>query len=339
MKKLFLLSVAAMFICSLSFATIRRVGFFGPAVSGVDYSSLQLAHDASAAGDTIMMIPGASTVCSITKGLVIIGPGFFLNPADATFPGNAGLQANINSTASLGPISFGAGSSNTQIIGCSIYYLTFDSPSLANILIKRSYLSFPNYSVLFNASASNVTFQQCVFNGVVSGSQALNNISFLNCLFVNTGYIQFSGATSGLINNCIFSYSNAGFSFGAGGWQVSNSINKGSAAGTNVAYTNNIGTGVQFPAGNGNQQNVPWASIFNLIGSYDGQYALKVGSPAIGAGINGAAATDCGIFGGATPYRLSGIPSVPAIYALTSPQGTIPAGNTVQINLSTRSNN
>ena len=37
MKKFLLFSVAATLICSLSFATIRRVGFFGPAVSGVDY--------------------------------------------------------------------------------------------------------------------------------------------------------------------------------------------------------------------------------------------------------------------------------------------------------------
>ena len=95
----------------------------------------------------------------------------------------------------------------------------------------------------------------------------------------------------------------------------------------------------KFPAGNGNQQNKAWATIFNLTGSYDGKYSLKSGSPAIGAGTLGAGTTDAGIFGGATPYRLSGIPPVPTIYALTSPQGTTPAGNIVQINLSTRSNN
>ena len=101
MKKFFLLIVAVLFIYSLSFATIRRVGFFGPALSGVDYATMQLAHDAAAAGDTIMMMPGAATNCTISKGLIIIGPGYFLNPADVSFPGNAGLQANTNSTSSI----------------------------------------------------------------------------------------------------------------------------------------------------------------------------------------------------------------------------------------------
>jgi hypothetical protein len=106
--------------------------------------------------------------------------------------------------------------------------------------------------------------------------------------------------------------------------------------GAGITYQNNIGTGTEFPAGNGNLQNQNWANIFTLTGSMDGQYALKAGSPAIGAGIGGA---NCGIFGGNTPYRLSGIPSVPTIYAITSPQGSTPTVNTVQINLSTRSNN
>jgi hypothetical protein len=39
-------------------------------------------------------------------------------------------------------------------------------------------------------------------------------------------------------------------------------------------------------------------------GSPDGRYALKTLSPAIGAGIGG---TDCGIYGGSSPYKPSGI--------------------------------
>jgi len=342
MKKLFLLSVAAMFICSLSFATIRRVGFFGPAVSGVDYSTLQLAHDASAIGDTIMMMPGAATNCSMTKGLVIIGPGYFLNPSDATYPGNTGLQANSNSTAS-GYITFSLGSSNAQIIGCSFSSITFGADGLTNIIFKRCLFDRFGYNnINFSQSCSGVTFQQCAIQGTYAvnfnGSPTVTNLAFLNCLFSPQVFSQSSYTMSGLINNCLF-VSGSSVTLGSGAWQVSNCISQIAFTGSNVVYTNNIGTSSQFPAGNGNQQNVPWANIFKLTGSYDGQYALKVGSPAIGAGINGAAATDCGIFGGATPYRLSGIPGVPAIYALTSPQGTIPAGNTVQINLSTRSNN
>ncbi len=341
MKKFFLLSVAATLISSLSFATIRRVGFFGPAVSGVDYNTLQIAHDASSAGDTIMMIPGSNSGVSITKQLVIIGPGYLLDPSDASFPGNTGLQANPNTTTANGIISFGSGSSNTQVLGCTFSGASFTNSGISGILIKRCRFTYSN-NVTFLASANNITFQQCLFEFQIryQGSTNLTNLAFLNCLFTNTSYIEFNGipSSSGLISNCIFSGGAAAY-FSGSAWQVSNCISSGVFGGSNIVFNNNIGTSNQFPTGNGNQQNKAWNTIFTLTGSYDGKYALKAGSPAIGAGLNGTVATDCGIFGGATPYRLSGIPSVPTIYALTSPQGTIPAGNTVQINLSTRSNN
>ena len=119
MKKIFFLSVAVTLICSLANATIRRVGFFGPSVSGVDYSTLQAAHDAANAGDTIMMMPGAIMSASISKALIIIGPGYYLDPTNTSYPGNAGLQATVNSTTP-GNLSLNSGASNTQIIGCSI---------------------------------------------------------------------------------------------------------------------------------------------------------------------------------------------------------------------------
>jgi len=334
MKNVFLVLLSIVLLHSISHATIRRVGYFGSPVAGVDYTTFQLAHDAASPNDTIMMHPGSSMGGNISKALIIIGPGYFLNPVDATFPGNAGLQANIKSTSDDGVISFQSGSSNTQIIGCSIRNLSFDDASLNNILVKRCFITFGNFSVLFNASANNVIFQQCVFNSsIFGGTGSLTNLNFLNCLFINGG-IQFSNPSSGFINNCIFALS--GFNLGSGAWLVTNCISPGPITGTNTVYNNNVGTSTQFPSGNGNLQNQPWENIFTLTGSTDAQYTLKAGSPAIGAGIGG---TNCGIFGGASPYRLSGIPSVPTIYALTSPQGTIPAGNTVQINLSTRSNN
>ncbi|MEO7312025.1 MAG: hypothetical protein ABIX01_16605 [Chitinophagaceae bacterium] len=344
MKKFFLLSVAATLISSISFANIRRVGFFGPAVIGVDYGTLQQAHDASTTGDTIMMMPGTSVQGTITKPLVIIGPGFFLNPSDFVYPGNAGLQANTNSNESPSGLTFSAGSSNTQVIGCSMYSTSFITAGLTNILFKRCFIGRLAFTtIIFSQSCSNITFQQCSVLGTylfnVSGSPTVTNLAFLNCFF-NPQVFLYTGnfSVSGLLNNCVF-VSGSSFDLGVGAWQVSNCISQVPFTGTNVVYNNNIGTSTQFPAGNGNQQNKTWASIFTLTGSYDGKYTLKVGSPAIGAGINGVTPTDCGIFGGATPYRLSGIPSVPTIYALTSPQGTIPAGNTVQVNLSTRSNN
>ena len=194
----------------------------------------------------------------------------------------------------------------------------------------------------------NFLFQQCVFkgDGVVSvrvSNVVCTNMSFVNCLF----YSQSGGdygvyfnnvANSGLFQNCVWASASGSLNFDMNGtWAVNNTIgNPNSIIGSGITYQNCICTNTLFPAGNGNKQNQVWENIFTLTGSTDGQYSLKAGSPAIGAGIGG---TNCGIFGSTTPYRLSGIPSVPTIYALTSPQGGTPTVNTVQINLGTRSNN
>ena len=53
------------------------------------------------------------------------------------------------------------------------------------------------------------------------------------------------------------------------------------------------------------------SSVFLYTGSTDGQYQLKAGSPAIGAGNGG---VNCGAYGGPNPYVLSGLPPVPATW-------------------------
>ncbi len=75
-----------------------------------------------------------------------------------------------------------------------------------------------------------------------------------------------------------------------------------------------------------------------LIGttSADARFQLKAGSPALTVG---AGSTPIGMFTGSYPYKLSGLPSIPSIYQLSSPQGNNPPGSTIQINLSTKGNN
>ncbi len=58
------------------------------------------------------------------------------------------------------------------------------------------------------------------------------------------------------------------------------------------------------------------SAVFTQTGSTDGKYQLKAGSPAIGYAYGGG---DCGPFGGASPYVLSGMPNIPAIYELLVP--------------------
>ena len=76
---------------------------------------------------------------------------------------------------------------------------------------------------------------------------------------------------------------------------------------------------------------------YAIQGAYsnDGIYVLKTTSPAKGAGVGG---TDMGMFGGTNPYKLSGIPKIPAFYKLTAPSNTT-STNPYTVTFSVRSNN
>lgn len=62
--------------------------------------------------------------------------------------------------------------------------------------------------------------------------------------------------------------------------------------------------------------------------SADNDFKLSATSPAIGAGESG---TDIGAFGGATPFILSGLPPIPAVYDAA-------VGNTLEVSLSAKDN-
>lgn len=102
------------------------------------------------------------------------------------------------------------------------------------------------------------------------------------------------------------------------------------------------------PVGNNNQFEVDMANVY-LAGisslpdvsadppaglSHDGQYQLKTGCPAVNAGVINGTPVDCGAFGGAAPYILSGMPGIPSIYSLTVPAKVNIGTSTISISLS-----
>jgi hypothetical protein len=98
---------------------------------------------------------------------------------------------------------------------------------------------------------------------------------------------------------------------------------------------NNIFRGEVFVYGSNNivSNNVTDnGQVFVGTGSTDGQWQLKPGSPAIGAGVGG---VDCGMFGGDSPYVLSGIPSIPTIYFFNAP---LEGGNQLPVQIKIKSN-
>jgi hypothetical protein len=95
-----------------------------------------------------------------------------------------------------------------------------------------------------------------------------------------------------------------------------NILRKGDFNHGNVDYQYNISSSDVFGTENGNQANVDMNTVFVNSESSDGQFQLAEGSPAIDAGENG---VDIGMFGGMTPYVLSGIVPLPTVYYFNAP--------------------
>jgi hypothetical protein len=153
---------------------------------------------------------------------------------------------------------------------------------------------------------------------------------------INLGYGAFLFA-----NNILCSYTNAAAASNYNYFIINDGGNSVFNDNLVLQSSNNIGLGtgvrnVVTPIAN--------ASLifqdFPIIGtnSADNRYKLKPGSPALQSN-RPDSPSDAGMYGGALPYKVSTIPSIPTIYSLTSPQGNNPSGNTIQINLSTRGNN
>ncbi len=361
MKKIQLLTLIALTTIATSFqanATIWRVN--NTAEVDADFTTAQAAHnDANVMpGDTLLFEGSANTYGSIhlMKKLVLIGPGYFLGE-------NKGHQANLN-TANLSSATFGrqpavaptvaepdgidaSTSQGSIILGLDVNGVTVNVPS---ITIRRCYvngsvnigsgnsvgsLSGPNYL----ANGNNSVIIQCYITGDINLNGA-DNIVASNNVLRSAG----NGNTSTNIT-----FTNNILTWGGGGngaislynSTVRNNILIGSSASVtalNSTYSNNLAVFTSaLPVGNGNVNGVAVADLFvgATAGSDDGFYQLLDGSVAAGAGFNG---VDCGIFGGATPYVLSGIPPIPSIYEFTAPGiGTQTDGLQIQVKI--KSNN
>jgi len=365
MKKFLLLSVAATLICSLSFATIRRVGYAGTSLSGVDFPNFSNAENASSAGDTIQ-IYGNNSHGAVTKQLVIIGFGY-------NFDVHPGLQAIGTDRPSEITLTFGPGSDGSIATGLSGNFNIGDPYNthitVANITFFRCYGRFDFLNTIANGLCSNIKILSSVIERLTSGSQygyssndyPVNNLQVFNCI-AGAIYLDKSTTTASFIN-CVSSpsiYQGSGLSLNNATVLVKNSIlsSASSTQNINTVYENNFFQQAQpvvLPPGSNNRWGQDWSVLFNRItnanddaSSYnsgavfdENYYVLKAGSPAINGGFNSAnAATNCGIFGGEPlyVYKPSGVPSVPAIYKLTAPSLT--AGtNPYNVTISVKSNN
>jgi hypothetical protein len=209
-----------------------------------------------------------------------------------------------------------------------------------------------------NLQASNVRMERCYVAGSINlgyPSYVANNDVVINCYCL--GYLYLYGGTNHFATNNIFEGEVVGSAAASGIVQnnVFNAVTTAPSSISNCTLQNNIfnkaigaytftncvvqynmsGSAGVLPAGNFNQNNVAMANVFvNNSGTNDNAFVLKTGSPAIGSGYAGA---NMGAYGGTTPFKLALQPAIPAIYKIAAP--FVPAGNTMNVTFSTKSNN
>jgi hypothetical protein len=323
-------------------ATVWRVN--NRAGVNADFASLTEAQNSSSviAGDTLYLEASSASHgnVTLTKRLVIIGPGFFLAE-------NPETQADINS-AKIDVLTLNNGSQGSVIKGCSLYRLIINT---SNILFEGNYVISSTSSMLstivFGENVNNIILRNNYIRQlyVLNSSEAIRaQVTGVNNVTISNNYIEVNSTVSGRYSL----YLSDGFSgtiennvlYGSVTVNNSNFHNNilitGAFYPTNTNYTHNIGNTTQFGSLNGNQQNVVMSNVFvgSAGNSTDGQWKLAGGSPAIGAGVDG---VDCGMFGGSNPYRLSGLPNIPSIYQLNHTLN-YPAQQ-IEVEFSVKSNN
>jgi hypothetical protein len=378
MKK-FSFSVAIiLFICSSSFATIRRVGFFGTPISGTDFYTFATAYTAANAGDTILMFPNTQISGSLTKKLTIIGPGNWLD--STTSPkGNGGEQADVL-TATCSSLYLNAGSDGSVIMGFNTGYFYIGANNIT-IMRNRGISVYLDYNPAGNAvlNTSNLqllgnyslTVSQYYANGSATTSLNISNNFMYSLAFstlntysgtISNNVWAYDGTTTGTDGgSTTFSYPSGNIDFGAGAFLFQNNIlvsysssivtNNGnyfvfSDAGNTVFNYNlalQTATNQNWGAGTGNVITpITNASAifaaFPVIASSTGDARYALAAGSPALTI-GSGSTAIGMYAGNNPYKLSTIPTIPTIYSLSSPQGNNPTGSTIQINVSTRGNN
>lgn len=310
-------------------ATIHRVNNSGIAA---DFTTLQAAHDAALPGDTVHLEPSGASYgpCTFTKTLVLIGPGYFLNL-------NAGLQATTSS-AITGGLLFESGSEGCVITGLDVQGQSRVKASFVRIERCRFSGGGADLHIAYNVSGLNLTgivVNGChVANSLIAGAggSTVNDLVISNT-YARTFNFATAGTTSGEVLHCYGAGTGTTALFGGSGMIITNSIFGPNVTPGSSLFANNIFAGAPIPATNGNQLNVDLNTVF-VGGTGDAQFQLAPGSPAVGAGAGG---VDCGLFDGAEPYRLSGIPPVPSVFSLSAPTST-DQGTPLQVTIGARAN-
>lgn len=290
------------------------------------------------AGDTIHF-EGSSidyTGVTITKKLVIIGPGYFLN--ENTNVSNDLLSARISD------VTFSSGSSGSQLIGVHVFGGFGITINVSTITIKRCRI---DRSISLTNGIADILVLQNFFSNSINPSETSsailgsgfgfptgfifdNNICKKTFLLVSGTNVRTAQEVNNNTFDCPSISGSPSIQLNTGSFKnnilktPTATVNINNNTNNNVSFCVSSSSTGQFGTANSNIVVTNISSIFASSGSTDGLYQLKSGSVASGDGSDG---TDRGAFGNTVPsrYTLSGLAAIPVIYQLTTSGVATPA--------------
>ena len=358
MLRLSILALAAVLLSFTASATTWTVS--NNPNKPAQYTSLQTAIDSAAIGDTLLISgsPNSYGSLSLTKQLHLIGEGIGSSVDDLPRVSSLYLFNQDNTINASGSTIEGLYITNYFYCAYAGYALIQD------VTVTRCRMRYINYATSFNCK--HFTFDQCLIeyyasfggtNGWLGNSTGqAEGFLFTNCVFDGLSSFHFNsiGDCNGhlVMRNCLFLSTSQNLNSG----DMSEAVFENCMfIGTN--YPTNL-SGCVFnhclshqgndptlpPAGNSGSGNVsdadPLFTAYNPTPanhSWDHNYTLQAGSPAIGAGTSG---TDIGIGGGAVSSfdgNLPHTPRGPVVTSLSLPVTAVAVGGTLQINVSAES--
>lgn len=325
MKSIFII-ISFLFFCNLQ-AAILEIGI-GPSY---EYNSYLEADAVAQDGDTLKFNKGSWGNITLTRPLVLIGLGYFL---DENYP----EELNTNG-AFLGLVILDEGSEGSILLSLEVTS-SIVVQNVNNVVVERCKTAQVNVE-----KSTNIVVSKCY----VTGSGSSTNVHSL--ISANSGSILISNSYFGrlsvnseseatLRNNIIGSIGYCYHSTFVNNIILVN-ISTYFLDSYNNAFHYNLFNITQSYTVGSNNQFIDFSTESVMVGypeqgaySDDERYQLASSSPAIGAADDGG---DCGMFWGDSPYILSGIPPLPIIYKLSVPINS--DGENLPVEVKAKTNN
>ena len=291
-----MLLLAAISIAVAANARILRVS--NVSGSSAPYSTIEAAHDAASAGDTIM-VDGSPTrygenyTITLTKKVVLIGPGYWLV--------SNGIMEEGASTAFISTLTLKA--AGTVVKGMNI--TSSLNVQASNVVINRCHIG----GIDITRACDNVVINQSFITGKISGNTSNYHQITNNILSNTTTYSHITG-----VNDCYIAYNTCRSA-------------KFEANATNSTFENNLWKEFNDKGSNNSVKDNYQTDIISTQATNDfidsDYYKLEIPEDVV---------SKYGAFAGDSPYLLSGVPTGPVIKDLVVPT-TVETGSKMNVTI------